>query len=104
MCWQTEGFSFSWPPGVQAYQASGPQWSHKPLQPAQGALEVPIPLGRSWGWEELSLHTPRPAGQGVLCLALPRPHLEHISPHTQLAGGGYIFHGERGRETALLEE
>lgn len=66
----------------------------------QAPLTGPAPLGRPWGWGELSLHTPPPARPEFACLALPRPHLEHISPRTQLAGGGYIFHGERARETA----
>ena len=43
--------------------------SRKPLPPAQGALEVPIALGSSWGWGELSLHTPPPARPGFAVLS-----------------------------------
>lgn len=83
-------------PGLQESRppATWATVNHKPLQPAQLPSAGP-------GGGESSPFTPHPQpGQSLLSLALPRPHLEHISPRTQLAGGGYIFHGERARETA----
>lgn len=100
MCWQMEGFSFSWlPESRPARHLSHSEPQGPPTSPGRpGGADSPL-LVLGGGGLSFRTRPPPRQDQGLLCSALPQPHLEHISRYPWLAGGGYIFHGEREGET-----